>query len=271
MRETRFDKRMKKIRQDADRILVDRDTKVVVISDCHRGNGGCNDNFAKNEKLYLAALNEYYKQNYTYIELGDADELWENKDYHRIIHWYSHIFELLAKFYKEERMYMVYGNHDRKKKSSWFNEKYLGEYFSETQNQNVPLFPAVNIKEGLLLVIPSKTKSFAKEVKTILLVHGNQGESWKDTLWKKSKGVRLLVEKWAVKEKQMLIAGYSHCPVCKEDKDACYFNCGSCVQPDSITAIEVERNELRLVKWFADTDDSKHPIVKKECLSKHII
>ena len=54
-------------------------SKYVLFSDCHRGTGRSNDNFLKNEYLYLAALKYYFSHGFTYIELGDGDELWENR------------------------------------------------------------------------------------------------------------------------------------------------------------------------------------------------
>lgn len=54
------------------------DNKYVLFSDCHRGNGTHNDNFLKNEHLYLAALRHYYRLDYTYIEL----------DYITLVKWY---------------------------------------------------------------------------------------------------------------------------------------------------------------------------------------
>ena len=51
-------------------------SRIVLISDCHRGVGNSNDNFLKNQHLYFAALQSYYKLGFTYIELGDGDELW---------------------------------------------------------------------------------------------------------------------------------------------------------------------------------------------------
>ena len=49
-------------------------SRIVLISDCHRGVGNSNDNFLKNQHLYFAALQSYYKLGFTYIELGDGDE-----------------------------------------------------------------------------------------------------------------------------------------------------------------------------------------------------
>ena len=54
-------------------------SRYVLFSDCHRGSGTANDNFLKNQHLYIAALRHYYQNQFVYIELGDGDELWENR------------------------------------------------------------------------------------------------------------------------------------------------------------------------------------------------
>ena len=50
-------------------------SKYILLSDCHRGVGNANDNFLSNEYLYLAALQHYFRRGFTYLELGDGDEL----------------------------------------------------------------------------------------------------------------------------------------------------------------------------------------------------
>ena len=52
-------------------------SRYVLVSDCHRGAGTSSDNFLKNQHLYYAALEHYYRGGFTYIELGDGEELWE--------------------------------------------------------------------------------------------------------------------------------------------------------------------------------------------------
>ncbi len=89
--------------------------KVVVMSDCHRGIGNRSDNFLPNRVLYIAALKYYYKKDYAYIELGDGDELWENKRLSTIYTVYQELYSLLLDFHKKNRLFMVFGNHDRVK------------------------------------------------------------------------------------------------------------------------------------------------------------
>ena len=71
-------------------------SKYVLFSDCHRGTGRSNDNFLKNEYLYLAALKYYFSHGFTYIELGDGDELWENRSMCPIREMHAQSFELLS-------------------------------------------------------------------------------------------------------------------------------------------------------------------------------
>ena len=90
------------------------------MSDCHRGDGSWADDFSKNQNIYFAALTHYYNENYTYIEIGDGDELWENKKLSDIIQVHSDVFWLLSKFYNEDRLYLIFGNHDMVKKDNEF-------------------------------------------------------------------------------------------------------------------------------------------------------
>lgn len=71
------------------RLSLQADSRYVLFSDCHRGVGNANDNFLKNEYLYLAALQFYDRLSFTYLELGDGDELWENRSIQRIQEMHS--------------------------------------------------------------------------------------------------------------------------------------------------------------------------------------
>ena len=112
-----YNHRLQKAFLQAPTLPLSEDSKYILISDCHRGNGSSSDNFLKNQHLYFAALQHYYAQGFTYIELGDGDELWENRSMQQIIDVHSNVFWLLSKFYQKKRLYLLYGNHDIIKKS----------------------------------------------------------------------------------------------------------------------------------------------------------
>lgn len=243
--------------------------KLVCISDLHRGVGNANDNFSHNQLLYFQALRYYYDHNYTYIELGDGDELWENSSQKRIVETYGNIFWLLSLFHREHRLYMLYGNHDNKKRKADFVRKHLSEYYNECTHSIEPLFPGLEVWEAL---------RFLGEGTEIFMVHGHQGELLNDHLHVAAKWmVRLLwsplerigvkdptsvaknyarcnctgrgLSAFAEKKKLLMICGHTHKPVCPAPKEGYYFNDGSGVHPRCITAIEVSGGRIALVKW----------------------
>lgn len=61
--------------KNAKRICFNADSKFVFFSDSHRGNNGFADDFTRNRNMFKHALEHYYENDFTYIELGDGDEL----------------------------------------------------------------------------------------------------------------------------------------------------------------------------------------------------
>ena len=266
----------------------DDHSKIVLMSDCHRGMGNWGDNFLKNQNKYFAALRYYYEQGYIYIELGDGDELWECRDLTQIIDIHSNVFWLMSKFYYEHRFFMLYGNHDRVKQSPRYVGRNCSQYRCTDQQCLAPLFPDIQVLEGLVLQYePTKDK--------ILLAHGHQGDWLNDTLWKmarflvryvwkpvetagvndptsaaknyrkKNKTERRLVH-WAQKSGNMLVAGHTHRPVLPKFGEPLYFNDGSCVHPRCITALELTGGKISLVKWSVKTRQDRSLYVGREVL-----
>ena len=66
-----YKRRLEKAFMKAPVLPLSPDSRYVLFSDCHRGQGNSNDNFLKNQHLYFAALQHYYRQGYTYVELAD--------------------------------------------------------------------------------------------------------------------------------------------------------------------------------------------------------
>lgn len=151
--------RISKSFEGALRLPLNRNSKYVLISDCHRGVGNSNDNFLKNQNLYFAALQHYYKAGYTYIELGDGDELWENRSMKQIIETHSNVFFLLSRFHEQNRLYMLYGNHDMVKKNNRYTKKicqcchHAPEDFLAWEKEfsipNIPFYPGIILETNL--------------------------------------------------------------------------------------------------------------------------
>lgn len=267
-------KQLSKIYDSAKKISIDDSSKIVIMSDCHRGIGNWGDNFLNNQNLFFAALSYYYEKDFTYIELGDGDELWENRDFNYILSTHSDAFWLMSKFYKKGKLYMLYGNHDIVKKNKSFAEQYLKSYYDESIKKYVSLFPGIEIHEGLILNYLDKNDIF--------LVHGHQVDFLNSNIWQvarflvryvwrpleligvhdptsasKNYNVKEKVEKrlikYSKKKRQLIIAGHTHRPIFPKMDEALYFNDGSCVHPRCITAIEIENGKISLLKWTLKT------------------
>ena len=75
------EKELKDIYDNGFTLEFNNDSKIVLISDVHRGDGTYADSLLPNRNIYITALKYYLKNNYTYIEVGDGDELWKNKNF----------------------------------------------------------------------------------------------------------------------------------------------------------------------------------------------
>jgi UDP-2,3-diacylglucosamine pyrophosphatase LpxH len=270
-------------------VPFDDSSKFIIMSDCHRGDGNWSDTFAKNQNIFFAALNYYYKKEYTYIELGDGDELWEIRKFSEIIREHSDVFWLMSQFYKENRFHMIYGNHDIVKRDKEYVVKNLYKYYNERQNMYLPLFEDIKIHEGLVL-------KYKDTENKIFLLHGHQVDFLNNELWRLSRflvrylwaplefiGVndvtrtaknyrkRYTVAKkltqWVIAENQMLIAGHNHRPMFPEVGEPLYFNDGSTIHPRCITGIEIVDASIMLVKWSVKADDMGQLFIDKGILA----
>lgn len=260
--------RLSKAFEEAEVLPLADKSKYILISDCHRGNGTSNDNFLKNQNLYFAALEYYYKNGFTYIELGDGDELWENRNMAQITEIHSNTFWLLAKYCEEGRMYMLYGNHDMIKRGK------------------------EHIYEGIIL-------KDCESKKDIYLTHGHQADFINCCMWKvsrflvryvwkplenagvldptsaaknntKKKRIENVLTEWARKENRILITGHTHRPMTGTE-DSPYFNTGSCVHPRCITGIEIEDRCMKLIKWTLRTRQDRTLYVAREVLEEYFL
>lgn len=259
------------------------------MSDCHRGDGSWADNFSKNRNIYFAALSYYYNENYTYIEIGDGDELWENNQFASIFYAHSDVFLLLAKFFNKGKLYFIFGNHDMVKKDNKFVKENLYEYFEEREKKYIPLFKNIKLHEGLVL----RHKDTDQK---IFLIHGHQVDFFNSTLWKLARflaryvwrplelfGVndptstaknykrKELVEKglleWVKKEKHLVVSGHTHRPMFAEVGEPPYFNAGSSVHPQAITGIEIVGGNMMLVKWEVKTKKDDTLFIGRDILA----
>lgn len=284
----RVNRRLSKIMSSSLRIPFDDYSRFIIMSDCHRGDGGFSDNFSNNQNIFFAALQYYYERDFTYIELGDGDELWESRKIDIIINAHSDAFWLMSQFYREGRFHMLYGNHDIVKKNPNYSKTNCGSFLCDNISSDIPLFPNIDIREGLIL-------DYTVEPYQILLIHGHQADILNDTFWRLSRFfVRYLwrpleligirdptsasknsehknkVEKrltdWSENNNQMIITGHTHRSVFPKPGEILYFNDGSCVHPRCITGIEIMNGSISLIKWAVMIKHDRSLYVGREVL-----
>lgn len=247
------------------------ESKLIFFSDCHRGDNSISDEFAHNQTIYLHALDYYYENGYTYLEVGDGDELWEHKNFDHIREAHSEIYMELKKFHDVKRFYYFTGNHNVEFSKMKNVERKLYNFFDEYTEKQMTLFEGIETYESLIL----KHKESGAE---IFVLHGHQGELFNDYLWMfsmftlryiwrylhiigfknpsspaKNKHKRHIVEKklsrWIVENKKILLAGHTHRPKFPLPGDVPYFNDGCCIHPRNITGIEILNGEILMVDW----------------------
>ncbi|MEM8926942.1 MAG: metallophosphoesterase [Bacteroidota bacterium] len=268
--------RLTKAYKKAKIIPFDDTSKFIFFSDCHRGDNSFADDFANNRNIYFHALNHYHRQGFQYCELGDGDELWENLHFEAIFEAHKNVFQLLKKFHLENRLHMVWGNHDMVYRDANYVNKHLSSYFEPIDGKDIELFGNITFHEGLIL----KHRENGQE---LFCCHGHQADWWNYNFWQIGRFlVRVLwkplqvvgiadptspaknykeliriekrIKKWILRNKlRITITGHTHRPRFPEPGQIPFFNDGSCVHPRSITGIELVNGEISLIKWHIDT------------------
>ncbi|GAB5398782.1 MAG: hypothetical protein Aureis2KO_03670 [Aureisphaera sp.] len=280
-------KRISKAYKTAPRISFNDHSKFIIFSDCHRGDNSFADDFANNRNIYFHALQHYYNEGFTYCELGDGDELWENIDFKSILEAHKNVFELMQRFFEENRLFRLLGNHDMVYKNQNYVKKHLYTYFNKVTGKEDPLFPNITFSEGLVLQ-HEETKQ------ELFMLHGHQADwmnyhGWKfnrfmvRALWRQlqvfgigdptspAKNYRELIKvekrlkRWIIENDNLItIAGHTHRPRFPEPHEIPLFNDGSCVHPRSITGMEIENGAISLIKWqIATTQDGTLRVIRK--------
>lgn len=258
------EKRIEKALSNGVVLPLCKHSKYVVFGDCHRGTGNMSDNFMRNQHLYFAALDHYFREGYYYLELGDGEELWENRSLMRIRDIHSNVYEKFECFKQKNRFCKIYGNHDMELK------------------KELPESIILRNREG---------------GKNLCIIHGHQADFFNSVCWRLSRFlVRYLwkpleqfgvndptsaarnyrkvhryekcMAETAVQKEIYLLAGHSHRPHLMEQE--LYINAGSCVHPWGITVVEIENMRLSLVKWFMGTRNDRTLYVEREVLQGEV-
>ncbi len=280
-----------RVYKNAEMVDLDQHSKIFFFSDVHKGDKSYSDDFRQNSIIFNHALLNYYKKNYTYIEIGDGIELWENKSFAPIYVAHRSTFKLIELFNQKNKLFLLWGNHDMEFRDPILVEKLYYKYFLPKNLADKKELFNLRYFESLKLNI----KEFNKN---ILVIHGHQADYMNYRHWKFQRffvrhlwnhlqkwfGIKdptgparnykslVKVEKtlnnWILKNKnQMVICGHTHRPRFPDPGDIPLFNDGSCVHPNSIIGIEIVDLKISLIKWYEFTDEkSNKNTIKKVIL-----
>lgn len=300
--------------------------KFIILSDEHKGVRDLADDFRLAEKNYMNALDYYFNNGFHFINLGDCEELWENKP-DMVMEKNKAGFQAEMRFLQQDRYYRIFGNHDLQWKFEHLRSRYLKPFFGDT----------FKIYEGILLTTAYNNRQYS-----IFCTHGHQGDQKSDgnafstwfvaTVWTPIQRFleisinstsdsfelvdkhNVIMYEWSATQKDLLfISGHTHKPVfasldhierltkqlekanAKQDREAIqnleaqlekrkaeyagkqfhktmvipsYFNSGCCCFTDGdITGIEIEEDNIRLVKWKEENGQSHRIILEQSPLS----
>ncbi len=273
--------------KNAEKIRINKDSKIIFFSDLHKGDNSYADDFAHNLKIYNYALKAYFKKEFTYIELGDGIELWENKSFEPIYKAHQKTFDLLKLYRKRNRLYLLWGNHDMEFRDPIIVEQIMRTFFiPKNIAAKTELFD-LKYQESLLLEIENTDKN-------IFVMHGHQADYMNYNHWKFNRffvryfwkymqdwfnisdptspaknytnliRVEKNINKWILKNSnQMVICGHTHRPRFPDPGEIPHFNDGSCVHPHSIIGIEIVDLKIALIKWYEHkNEDGSFEMVK---------
>ena len=248
----RIHRRLSQVLETAKTFHFDDSSKFVLFSDLHRGNGGKADAFRPNAEMFLNTLQNYVRRGFTYVEVGDGDELWKGWPFEEIRHAHRRVFDLLHELDKENRLHLILGNHDVKRRARHLERK-----------------DGMLVHEGLLF-------QHRKSDKQLFVVHGHQadilcdpmyffarraarfGYRLRDALRKWRPPAPLEREKgklehriihWINAHSQIVICGHTHRMSFPFNGGPPYYNTGSGVFPGRLTGLEIENGAIVPIQW----------------------
>lgn len=267
---TRAHRRLTEVYQTAKRVPFDDSSRIAFFSDCHRGDNSLADIFARNKELFLHALDHYYREGFTYIEVGDGDELLKNRRFSDIRRAHGQIFDLLHRFDGQNRLHLILGNHeirngrrDRVEKDGLVATEGLVLCHSNTGQQIFVVHGhQADFKcDRFHLASRFLTRYIVKQLQLARL--GNRPSRADDT--RNRRNIRQRIVEWQQVHQPIVICGHTHSPTFPTNGGPPYFNAGSCLYADYITGLEIRDGEIMPVKWHVRSrGPGKAPRIERE-------
>lgn len=283
-------KRLSDVYRSAIKIPFDDSSKFVFFSDTHRGDDSGADEFGRNKHIFYHALNYYYQNDFTYVEVGDGDELWEYPNFAHIRNGHFSVFNKLKEFFDDGRILIIFGNHNMQMKSPSWVEKNMYKVYDDYLGEDVDLFPNLEVHEAIRF-------QHTHTDREIFAVHGHQGDLLNDQLafisrftirflWRflhligvkyaatpaksrlKVHKVEKNYSKWvSYHPDTVIVCGHTHRPKFPNPEEASkYFNIGCGMHPRGITCLELIYGQLVLVTWRVHSKRDGSLFIKRTAL-----
>lgn len=141
--------------------------RFIIFSDLHKGARNGADDFMLAEVNYLAALAYYQQKDFTYICLGDSEELWENS-LSKVRKYNEKTFNAEKQFHERQKFVKAFGNHDL----YWDNDPFAPWQLKAIYGSEMKVY------EGVVLATRLGDRPFH-----IFCTHGHQGDAHSDGNW----------------------------------------------------------------------------------------
>lgn len=141
--------------------------KFIIFSDQHKGRRNGADDFTAAEPNYIAALDHYYRSGYTFINLGDCEELWENT-LPQVKKANVNAFAAEKLFLLKNTYVKIFGNHDL----YWANDPLASMELESVYGSKLKVY------EGAIITIPIGERTLQ-----VFCTHGHQGDARSDGNW----------------------------------------------------------------------------------------
>lgn len=236
--------------------------RYIILADVHRGEGhALTDDFHHNEHTYLDALRFYLDAEFRLVLNGDIEELWKS-DMATIRERYAHsAYALEREFVKlgPGHYLRTFGNHD----DDWQDEREVARWLGPLLGRDLKIYPSISLGNKITIahghqgdLTSDRIKGFSRQfVRHVWRPLQERFGAQQDLKHARNNPIRTNRDRslvyWARTARQLLIAGHTHRALFHPEKHTSpnYINTGACIHKDGLTGIELDRGEIRLVRW----------------------
>lgn len=280
-------KRLNEALAHAPLLPITDESRLIFFSDLHRGDGGESDLFMPNKGLFLHALTHYQAAGYTYVEVGDGDELWMDYDFTAVRQAHGAVFDLLHQLYAQRRLILLYGNHDLRengrvspykdglptRESVLLHHQDSGQTIFVCHGHQADL-----TSERFYAVTRLTNRHFWRYLQQLGVIQLRIGGAETHNLQQLPKALRVwsysqprrieqrLME-WSATQRQPLICGHTHFAAWQTQRDQPYFNIGSGILPGTLTGLEIHQGNLYAVSWSWHGQEPVRCVIRQQPLS----